>query len=96
MTGNFYMFFRDDCDKRAQLLWFIDNYMPANRQNFEHRYAESMASKERILEGVLGVYTWDNGVFWSLCWLTKSTTRYVANHTPVFYKTDTITIGELQ
>ena len=66
MTGKFYMFFRDDCDWREQLRWFIDNYMPADRQNFEHRYAESLEAMERIRAGILGVYTWDNGRFWYL------------------------------
>ena len=96
MTGKFYMFFRGDCDWLEQLHWFIDNYMPADRQSFEHRYAEGMEAQERVRGGALGVYTWDNGRFWSLCWLDRFSTRYVTNHTPVFYKTDTINIGELQ
>ena len=96
MTGKFYMFFRDDCDIHEQLHWFINNYMPANRQDFEHRYVEGFEAWERIHSGMMGVYTWDNGSFWALCWLDKFTTRCVANHTQVFYKTDTITIGELQ
>lgn len=96
MTGKFYMFFRDDCDRVEQLHWFIDNYMPADRQSFEHRYAEGMEAQENIREGTLGVYTWDNGRFWSLCFLDVFTTREVTQHTQVFYKPDTITIGELQ
>ena len=96
MTGKFYMFFRDDCDWREQLHWFIDNYMPADRQRVEHRYANGLEAQERIRGGAFGVWTWDNGSFWSLAWLDKFTTRYVVNHTQVFYKTDTINIGELQ
>ena len=96
MTGKFYMFFRDDCDWREQLHWFIDNYMPADRQSFEHIYAEGIEAQESVRGGVLGVYTWNSGVFWYIHWLDKSTARYVTKHTQVFYKTDTITIGELQ
>ena len=46
MTGKFYMFFRDDCDWREQLHWFVDNYMPTDRQYFEHRYAEGLEAIE--------------------------------------------------
>lgn len=96
MTGKFYMFFRDDCDWLEQLHWFIDNYMPADRQSFEHRYAEGWEAQEKIRGGALGVYTWDLGTHWILYFLDKWTTRDVVKHTQVFYKTDTINIGELQ
>lgn len=96
MTGKFYMFFRDDCDRLEQLHWFIDNYIPADRQNFEHRYAEGAECWERMKSWAKGVYTWDNGRWWTFLFFNHPLNRDITNHTQVFYKTDTITIGELQ
>ena len=98
MTGKFYMLFRDDCDIHEQIHWFINNYMPANRQSFEHRYAEDWEAQEMLRGGAQGVFTWDNGKFISLCFFDRLMLcpDITKDYIPVFYKTDTITIGELQ
>lgn len=97
MTGKFYMLFRDG-DIFEQLHWFVDNYLPTSRQAYEHEYIKSIECWGTIRSGVQGVYTWDNGKYISLCFFDRLmfcpdiTKEYI----PVFYKTDTINIGELQ
>lgn len=96
MTGKFYMLFRDDCSMQEQIHWFISNYIPADRRNFEYRYADNADVFEFIQEGVIGVCTFDNGNCQTLCWLDKYTIQYVTDYTQVFYNADTIMIGEIQ
>ena len=93
MTGKYYMLFRDG-DIFEQLHWFVDNYIPASRQTCEHEFIKSIECWGMIRSGVQGVYTWDN----SLCFFDRlmSCHDITKDYTQVFYKADTITIGELQ
>lgn len=96
MTGKFYMFFRDDCDWLEQLHWFIDNYLPADRHKTEHRFVEGCECWERVKLGAKGVYTWDNGMWGTFCFIDIINQSWTSDYQQVFYKPDTITIGELQ
>ena len=96
MTGKFYMLFRDGCDIHEQIYWFISNYLPADRRNIEYRYADSVEACEYVHQGAIGVYTFDNGNWWTFCWLDKRMLQSFTDYTQVFYNADTIKIGELQ
>ena len=97
MTGKYYMLFRDG-DIFEQLHWFVDNYIPASRQTCEHEFIKSIECWGTICSDVQGVYTWDNGKFISLCFFNRLMSYHdiIKDYIQVFYKTDTITIGELQ
>lgn len=88
------MLFKDDYSIQEQLHWFISNYMPANRRNFERRYVDSIDTTTFVQDGVIGVYTFDNDSFSTFCWLDALRYRDIIDYTQVFYPANEIVLGE--